>query len=180
LDENTVIKSLGIVFETYDTNYTHNFQFLNKAVALTSLAISNVPVGELYHDPLYEFIATHDTLSSFTLSIFNYVGVNEFLVVYERILMAMSQNSGLSVLNFNCAVVFDDDPFFSGVEVSTLVMRVSEISRILEGRNVIINGVRVDRIINDLKDDDDTTKALQAIELFQLVLGEPVSNNGDA
>jgi len=168
------------MFLNFDDYNTHEYRFLEKAVSLTSLTISNILVAELYHVSLYEFIATHRTLTSFKLKVYVHMSLHEFFYVYEMIVRAMLRNKRLNVLNFNCAVFFDDDFEVADEEISTLVSRVSELSRILQGRDVMINGVHVDRIINDLQGDDETTEALKALGLTFMIVGESISNDGDA
>jgi len=128
----------------------YNFQFLNKSVSLTSLSITNNYYNEQSHSALFDFIASHKTLTSFKFMVLERMNWNLFLYVYRQILMAVSQNIGIRVLNLDVSVDFGEDLVPESTKISDLFNHISFISEVLDGRDVMINGVHVDAIIGDL------------------------------
>jgi len=126
-------------------------------VSLTSLSISTTAIGDLFNEELTQFIESHTALTSFTFSVIDYIPIHGFFRVYEHLLTSVSRNKGINVLNLNCNVIHGE------YTVSLLAMRISELSRILEGRDILINGVNVDRIINDLQRNDQTALEILAV-----------------
>jgi len=165
-----------------NSNYltVHNFRFLKRAVSLTSLSIGDIYLNGRNYEHLYEFIATHRSLTSFQFRMYIQIPWQQFVYVYERILTAVSQNDSIRVLKFNCYVSLGDMQVFANLAMTTLARRVSEISRILEGKDVLINGVRVDRIIQDLERDDDVMEELKSFGLKFLMIGESTRKNDDS
>jgi len=156
----------------------NRFEFLDKAVSLTSLAVIDVFLGDsIHYEHLYEFIATHKSLTEFTFTVDIYMHWHQFTSVYERILMAMSYNIGLNTLNINCEVSGENPDLPE--DLTPFFRRVSEISRILEGRDVFINGAHIDRIIQDLQSDDKTAEAFKALDMTFMLVGAPTISYSD-
>jgi len=167
---NTVIKSLEVKFINPSELKNVDYKFLFKAVSLTSLSILHDQSRPSNHELLYEFIATHKTLTSFRFTAHNQMERPEFFDVYERIVIAMAHNTGLNDLTINAQ--FYNSYNFSNRDMSALLRRVSDITRRLEGRDVLINGVHVNRIIHDLQGSREMIGDLKALGLGFVHVGD--------
>jgi hypothetical protein len=145
---NRAIRELSLSIQTRETRQL-DLRFLNYAIELTHLTISEEFLNASFLDNLLYFIQTHNSLQSVSLKNINLyysaIPAQQFLRLYQRLVSSIQINTALKTLTLNFHIDLEDM-----LELEFMVM-FSQYSEVLVGRVFSINGIPVERVVGDLR-----------------------------
>lgn len=129
-----------------------SFDYLSHAEKLESVSISFERIILPQLDPIFEFVKNHKTLKSVSIGLghssqhtLNWIHT---IVMFHKLVDAVDANPSVVELN-----VFLRISYRSSKEFDLLLEGIAELSERLKGRNMMLNGIRVEDLggLNDKK-----------------------------